>query len=154
MSTTMPKQPVTANSEQKQTQLKQQEMQQAQQLQEQQLQAKAEEERLKREYEESRDEKNRQRDVLVAEIRAAGMGAMTDTNQNMQSDYLDAMKDIRSTEQYQAQTDLQREKESNRMSIESDKSQIERERLQVQREIADKQLQIAQENKNRFDKNK
>jgi len=145
---------VLKDSEQKQTQLKQQEMQQAQQLQEQQLQAKAEEERLKREYEESRDEKNRQRDVLVAEIRAAGMGAMTDTNQNMQSDYLDAMKDIRSTEQYQAQTDLQREKESNRMSIESDKSQIERERLQVQREIADKQLQIAQENKNRFDKNK
>ena len=145
---------VLKDSEQKQTQLKQQEMQQQQQMQEQQLQAKAEEERLKREYEESRDEKNRQRDILVAEIRAAGMGAMTDTNQNMQSDYLDAMKDIRSTEQYQAQTDLQREKESNRMSIESDKSQIERERLQVQREIADKQLQIAQENKNRFDKNK
>jgi hypothetical protein len=145
---------VLKDSEQKQTQLKQQELQQQQQMQEQQLQAKAEEERLKREYEESRDEKNRQRDILVAEIRAAGMGAMTDTNQNMQSDYLDAMKDIRQTEQYQAQTDLQREKESNRMSIEADKSQIERERLQVQREIADKQLQIAQENKNRFDKNK
>jgi hypothetical protein len=145
---------VLKDSEQKQTQLKQQEMQQQQQMQEQQLQAKAEEERLKREYEESRDEKNRQRDILVAEIRAAGMGAMTDTNQNMQSDYLDAMKDIRQTEQYQAQTDLQREKESNRMTIEADKSQIERERLQVQREIADKQLQIAQENKNRFDKNK
>jgi hypothetical protein len=143
---------VLKDSEQKQTQLKQQEMQQQQQMQEQQLQAKAEEERLKREYEESRDEKNRQRDILVAEIRAAGMGAMTDTNQNMQSDYLDAMKEIRSTEQYQSQTDLQREKESNRMSIESDKSQIERERLQVQREIADKQLQIAQENKNRFDR--
>jgi hypothetical protein len=145
---------VLKDSEQKQTQLKQQEMQQAQQLQDQQLQAKAEEERLKREYEESRDEKNRQRDILVAEIRAAGMGAMTDANQNMQSDYIDAMREIRDTEQYQAQTDLQREKESNRMSIESDKSQIERERLQVQREIADKQLQIAQENKNRFDKNK
>jgi hypothetical protein len=143
---------VLKDSEQKQTQLKQQEMQQQQQMQEQQLKAKTEEERLKREYEASRDEKNRQRDILVAEIRAAGMGAMTDTNQNMQSDYLDAMKDIKSTEQYQAQTDLQREKESNRMSIESDKSQIERERLQVQKEIADKQLQIAQENKNRFDK--
>ncbi len=145
---------VLKDSEQKQTQLKQQELQQQQQMQEQQLQAKAEEERLKREYEESRDEKNRQRDILVAEIRAAGMGAMTDVNQNMQSDYVDAMKDIRQTEQYQSQTDLQREKESNRMSIESDKAQIERERLQVQREIADKQLQIAQENKNRFDKNK
>jgi len=142
---------VLKDSEQKQTQLKQQEMQQQQQMQEQQLQAKAEEERLKREFEESRDEKNRQRDILVAEIRAAGMGAMTDTNKNMESDYIDAMKDIRETEQYQSQTDLQREKEVNRMSIETNKSQIERERIQAQREIADKQLQIAQENKNRFD---
>ena len=142
---------VLKDSEQKQTQLKQQEMQQQQQMQEQQIQAKTEEERLKREYEESRDEKNRQRDILVAEIRAAGMGAMTDTNKNMESDYIDAMKDIRETEQYQSQTDLQREKEVNRMSIETNKSQIERERIQAQREIADKQLQIAQENKNRYD---
>jgi hypothetical protein len=69
----------------------------------------------------------------------------------MESDYIDAMKDIRETEQYQSQTDLQREKEVNRMSIETNKSQIERERIQAQREIADKQLQIAQENKNRYD---
>jgi len=61
------------------------------------------------------------------------------------------MADIRQTEQYQAQTDLQRDKETNRMSIESDKSQIEREKIQAQRDIADKQLQIAQENKNKYD---
>jgi hypothetical protein len=63
----------------------------------------------------------------------------------------DAMKDIRETEQYQEQSDLQREKESNRMTIENQRTQLEREKCKNQREIADKQLQIAQENKNKYD---
>jgi hypothetical protein len=69
------------------------------------------------------------------------------------SDYADAMKEIRETEQYQEQTGLQREKETNRMTIENQKNQLERERLQTEREIAEKQLQIAQENKNKYDTN-
>lgn len=142
---------VLKESEAKQKQQKDAEMQQQQQMQEQQIQARSEEERLKREYEESRDEKNRQRDLLVAEIRSAGMGSMVDLNKNSENDFKDAMADIRQTEQYQVQTDLQRDKETNRMSIESDKSQIEREKLQSQREIANMQLQIAQENKNKYD---
>jgi len=142
---------VLKESEAKQKQQKDAEMQQQQQMQEQQIQAKSEEERLKREYEESRDEKNRQRDLLVAEIRSAGMGSMVDLNKNSENDFKDAMADIRQTEQYQVQTDLQRDKETNRMSIESDKSQIEREKIQSQREIANMQLQIAQENKNKYD---
>jgi hypothetical protein len=142
---------VLKSSEAKTMQIKQQEMQQQQQMQEQQLQAQAESERLKRDYEMLESEKNRQRDVLVAEIRAAGMGAMTDLDKNMQSDYQDTMKDIRQTEQYQEQTSLNREKESNRNMLASDKNQIEREKIQAQKEIADKQLQIARENKNRFD---
>ena len=142
---------VLKESEAKQKQQKDAEMQQQQQMQEQQIQAKSEEEKLKREYEESRDEKNRQRDLLVAEIRSAGMGSMVDLNKNSENDFKDAMADIRQTEQYQVQTDLQRDKETNRMSIESDKSQIEREKLQSQREIANMQLQIAQENKNKYD---
>jgi hypothetical protein len=76
---------------------------------------------------------------------------MVDIDQNMQSDFKDAMQDIRSTEQYQDQANLQREKESNRMTIQTQKNQLERERLQTQKEIADKQLQIAQENKNKYD---
>jgi hypothetical protein len=96
-------------------------------------------------------EKDRQRDILVAEIRAAGYGATADVNKNEMSDYADAMKDIRDSDQYRQQTDLQREKETNRMNIESQKNQIEREKLQAQREIANKQLQIAQENKNKYD---
>jgi hypothetical protein len=142
---------VLKDAESKQQQSKQQEMQQQQQMAEQAQQAQAEQEKLKREHEDIQAEKNRQRDILVAEIRASGMGAMVDINKNEESDYVDAMKEIRQTQEYQDQTSLQREKEVNRMNIDSQKNQIEREKLQTQKEIADKQLQIAKENKNKFD---
>jgi hypothetical protein len=142
---------VLKDAEAKQQQSKQQEMQQQQQMQEQAQQAQAAEEKLKREHEDLQAEKNRQRDILVAEIRASGMGAMVDINKNQESDYVDAMKEMRQTQEYQDQTNLQREKEVNRMNIDSQKNQIEREKLQTQKEIADKQLQIAKENKNKFD---
>ena len=138
-------------SEQKQQQQKQQEMQQQQQMQQEQLQKQQEIEQMKIDSEAAENEKNRQRDILVAEIRAAGYGATADVDQNQMSDYRDAMKDIKETEQYQEQTGLQREKETNRMVIENQKSQLEREKLQTEREIAQKQLQIAQENKNKYD---
>ena len=139
------------DSEQKQQQMKQQEMQQQQQMQEQQLQAKAQEEKLKRDFEMAEAEKNRQRDILIAEIKSAGYGSMVDVNKNEQSDYVDAMKEIRASEQYQEQTNLQREKQVNENMRQSQKMDIEREKINVQREIADKQLQIARENKNKYD---
>ena len=142
---------VLKDSEQKQQAQKEQEMQQQQQMQEQQLQKQQEIEQMKIDSTAMEKEKDRQRDILVAEIRAAGYGAVGDVNENQMSDYQDAMKDIRDTEQYQEQTSLQREKETNRMTIESQKGQLEREKIQAQKEIADRQLQIAQENKNRFD---
>jgi hypothetical protein len=138
-------------SEEKTNQIKQQEQQQQQQMQEQMIQAKSEEERLKRDYQATEAEKNRQRDLLVAEIRASGYGATADLNENQQSDFMDQMKDIRESEQYQDQTDMERMKETNRNSLAMQKTQIEREKIQAQKEIADSQLQIARENKNRFD---
>jgi hypothetical protein len=143
---------VLKSAEEKSTQLKQQEMQQQQQMQEQSLQAQAQNEKMKIDSVAAENEKNRQRDILVAEIRAAGMGAMTDVDKNMQSDYQDAMKEIRQTEQYQEQTSLERQKESNRNMLASEKNQIEREKIQAQKEVADKQLQVARENKNKYDK--
>ncbi len=140
-------------SDQKQQAQKQQEMQSQQQMQQEQLQKQQEIEQMKIDSVAAENEKNRQRDILVAEIRAAGYGATGDVDQNQMSDYRDAMKEIRETEQYQEQTGLQREKEVNRMTIENQKNQIERERLQTEREIAEKQLQIAQENKNKYDGN-
>jgi hypothetical protein len=142
---------VLKEAESKQTQQKQPEQQSAQQMQEQQLASQKEQKQMEIDAEATKEEKNRQRDILVAEIRAAGYGSMSDVNKNMESDYVDAMKEIRSTDQYQEQTNLQREKEVNRMNIDSQKNQIEREKIVAQKEIANKQLQIAQENKNKFD---
>ena len=139
------------SSEDKQTQQKQQEMQQQQQMAQEQAKSQQEIEKMKIDAAAAEKEKDRQRDILVAEIRAAGYGAMADVNKNEISDYSDAMKEIRATEQYQSQTDIQREKQINENARQSQKMDIEREKLQAQKEIADKQLQIAQENKNRFD---
>jgi hypothetical protein len=142
---------VLKEAEQKQQQQKQQEMQQQQQMQQEQLQKQQEIEQMKIDATAAEKEKDRQRDILVAEIRAAGYGSMADINQNQESDFREAMKEIRDTQEYQDQASLQREKEVNRMAVESQKGQIEREKIQAQREIADKQLQIARENKNKFD---
>jgi hypothetical protein len=143
---------VLKDSEAKQQQSKQQEMEAQQKMQEDKLKADAEEAKFKREYEEVQKEKDRQTEILVAEIRAAGYGSMADVNANQMSDYQDAMKDIRQTEQYQTQNQLQRDKDATRTMLDRDKNAIEREKLNVQREIADKQLQVAKVNKNKYDK--
>ena len=143
---------VLKDSEAKQQQAKQQEIEAQQKMQEEKLKADAEEAKLKREYEEVQKEKDRQTEILVAEIRAAGYGSMADVNQNQMSDYQDAMKDIRQTEQYQTQNQLQRDKDATRTMLDRDKNAIEREKINMQREIADKQLQIARVNKNKYDK--
>ena len=142
---------VLKSTEQKQQQQKQAEMQQQQQMQEQQLQQQQEIEKMKIDSVAAENEKNRQRDILVAEIRAAGYGAMADIDKNEISDYRDAMKDIKQTEQYQQQTELQRNKQNNDMIKHGQKLSLEEQKLQTQKEIADKQLQIAKENKNKYD---
>ena len=142
---------VLKDSEQKIKAQKDAEMQHQQQMQDQALQAKAQEEKLKAEGAELTAEKNRQRDILVAEIRAAGFGATQDINQNQVSDYNDTLRDIQKSEQFSSQMNLERQKESNRQSSDAQKAQLEREKLQTQQSIADKQLQIARENKNKFD---
>lgn len=140
------------DSEQKQQQQRQQEMQQQQQMQQEQIQSQKEMQQAEQDARAAEAEKDRRKDILIAEIRSAGYGSMQDINENQQSDYLDAMDRIQKTEQYQQQTDLQEEKEINRMNIQNQKSQIEREKIQAQKEIADKQVQIATINKNKYDK--
>ena len=139
-------------SEQKQKEQKEQEMQQQQQMQQEQLQKQQEIEKMKIDANAAEKEKDRRAEILIAEIRAAGYGSMADVNQNEISDYQDAMRDIRQSNQYQMQNQLQRDKEATRTMLDRDKNAIEREKLQVQREIADKQLQVARENKNKYDK--
>jgi hypothetical protein len=138
-------------SEKRMQDQKQQEMQQQQQMQTEQLQSQEKQKQMEIDAASQRDDKMIQKDITVAEIRASGYGAMADVNQNQESDFKDAMKEIRATEQYQQQTDIQRQKQSDDMVRHSQKMDVEQQKLQVQEDIANKQLEIARVNKNKYD---
>jgi hypothetical protein len=138
-------------SEEKSAKIRQEQAQQEQQMQEQQLAAQEKQKQADIQAQAERDNKFIQRDLLVAEIRAAGMGAGVDINQNQMSDYQDALAQIQKQQNYTDTMSFKREQEVNKNRTEAEKLNIERERMNVQKEIADKQLQIARENKNKYD---
>jgi len=139
------------SSEQKNQQIKQQEMQQQQQMQQEQLASQEKQKQMEIQASAERDDKMIQKDITVAEIRAAGYGSMADVNENQMSDFRDAMKEIRETDQYQGQMDIQRQKQSDDMVKHSQKMNVEQQKLQIQQDIANKQLEIARVNKNKYD---
>lgn len=142
---------ILKKTEQKTEMIRQEEMQQQQQMQEQMLQAKAQEEQMKRDFEAGENEKDRQKDILEAQIRSAGYGAMQDIDENKQSDYLDALDRIRKSQEYDNTMSFNREKEVNKSLETREKVAVEREKINAQREIAANQLAIAKENKNKYD---
>tara|TARA_R110001592_G_scaffold126655_4_gene338062 strand:+ start:9335 stop:12088 length:2754 start_codon:yes stop_codon:yes gene_type:complete len=142
---------ILKDAETKTQQQKEAEMQQQQKMQEQQLQAQQQEATAQRQFEQSQNEAEIQKDITVAEIRAAGYGAQSDVDQNMQSDFTDAMKDMRQRDEYREQMNFKKEQASSDNANKRAKMDIDREKLNTQREIADKNLQIARENKNKYD---
>lgn len=131
---------------------RQEQMQHEQQMQEQEMQTRLQEKQMELDAKMQEAEKDRRKDILVAEIKSAGYGAMQDINQNMQSDYMDALDRIQKTEQFQESMNLQNNKETNRMQNDREKAQIEREKLQAQMQMKQMDLSIARENKNKYDK--
>jgi len=130
---------------------REQDMQQQRQMQEQQIQAKQQEEQQKLQVEMQENEKDRQNDIMLAEIKSAGYGSMVDINQNQVSDYQDAMKDIRETTQYREQMNMKREENASKSAMENSRLSVEREKIVASKQIADTKLQIAKENKNKYD---
>ena len=130
---------------------REQDMQQQRQMQEQQIQAKQQEEQQKLQVEMQENEKDRQNDIMLAEIKSAGYGSMVDINQNQVSDYQDAMKDIRETTQYREQMNMKREENASKSAMENSRLSVEREKIAASKQIADTKLQIAKENKNKYD---
>ena len=142
---------ILKSAEEKQQAIRQQEMQQQQAMQEQQINARVEEQRMKMEFEAAEAEKDRQKDLLVAEIKAAGYGSAVDINKNMVSDYQDAIKEIRRSNEFQQQMDLKNKDLGIRETMNNERTAIEREKLATQRDIANKELEIARVNKNKYD---
>jgi len=142
---------VLKSAEQKMQETKQQEQQAQQEMLDKQLQAQAQEKEQQRMFETEENEKDRQSKIVEAQIRAAGYGAMQDQNQNQQSDYIDALREIRATDEYQARMSMQQEQLLAKNTSDREKNIIKREELNTKKEIANKQLQIARENKNKYD---
>jgi hypothetical protein len=142
---------ILKDAETKTQQQKEAEMQQQQKMQERQLQAQQQQAQEQRQFEQAQQEAEIQKDITVAEIRAAGYGAQSDVNQNMESDFSDAMKDMRQRDEYREQMNFKKEQASSENANKRAKMDIDREKLNTQREIADKNLQIARENKNKYD---
>jgi uncharacterized protein YbcI len=138
---------VLKKAEEKALAQKQQEQQAQQQMQQEMIQSQERQKQMDIQFKADQAEKDRQNDILIAEIRAAGYGSMVDLNENKRSDYQDAMENIQKGQQYQDQMNLKRESELTRKEQGRQKLEIEREKLQTQREIANKQLEIARENK-------
>ena len=138
-------------AEQKMQAMKQQEQQAQQEMLDKQLQAQAQEKQADREFQMQEKEKDRQTDIIEAQIRSAGYGAMQDQNKNQQSDYIDALREIRASEEYQGRMAQQEQMNLNNQNATREKANIKREELNVKREIANKQLEIARENKNKYD---
>jgi len=142
---------ILKDSEARITAQRQEEMQQQRQMQEQQLQAQAQEAQMKAQMLQQEADKDRQNDITIAEIRAAGYGAGVDVNENKVNDYQDALKDIQQTTQYREQMNMKREEMVSKSSTEAQKLQVERERIAAQTQISNNQLNIAIQNKNKYD---
>ena len=102
-------------------------------------------------HESQEAEKERRKDILVAEIRASGFGAMQDINENKQSDFRDAMDDMKATSEYQDTVNIQQTKETNRVNENSQKASLKREEMNLKRDLKNQDVQIARENKNQYD---
>ncbi len=142
---------ILKDSETKQRAERQEQQKQQQQMQQQQLQAQAQEKAAEREFQAQQNDANRRKDITVAEIRAASYGGQVDIDQNQQSDFKDAMDDIRRRDEYREQMNFKREESAQKNAVDQAKMNIDREKLATQRDVADTQLQIARENKNRYD---
>jgi len=142
---------ILKGAEEKTNNIRREEMAQQQQMQQEALAAKAEEERMKLEFEAMENEKDRQNDLTIAEIRAAGYGAGFDINQNQMSDYQDAMKQVKEDARYREDISFKKEQAAIKNSMGKSKLDIDREKLATERDIANKQLEIARVNKNKYD---
>jgi len=131
--------------------------------QQQQMQAQQETEKTRQEGENQRLEAelkfkaeqaqlDRQNDLQIAEIRAAGYTGMKDQNLNQQTDYIDTLEYLDKRRAKERDQTIAETRETNRLIEQQTQNDLKRQELQTRKDIADKQLQIALANKNKYDK--
>lgn len=94
---------------------------------------------------------DRQKDIYIAELRAASSTGLVDINKNNQNDYIDTLKYLDDKNNKNEDRIFEREKELNKQISEDKKFQLKKEELQTRKQIAEKQLEVAKANKNKYD---
>ena len=133
--------------------------------QQQQSQAQTESEKMRQEGENKRQEAelrykaeqaqlDRNTEVQVAEIRAAGFTGMKDQNLNQQTDYIDTLEYLDKRRAKDRDQTMAESRETNKMIENQTQNDLQRQEMMTRENIADKQLQIALTNKNKYDKRK
>jgi hypothetical protein len=132
--------------EQKGQERAQQEHQQTQELQQQEAEARKQELQIEQDHDMRMLESKNRTNLMVAEIRAAGYGAMQDIDQNLQSDFQDVLKDLKEDTRYQETMNFNREKEGSKNEVAQRKLDIEEKKVDLAREDSNNKLAIAREN--------
>jgi hypothetical protein len=133
---------------------RQQDQQNQEQLIQMQQQAENERQQQKLAFDAEQKALDRESELQIAEIRAAGYGAMQDIDMNKQSDYLDALEYLDKREAKREDSSLKREALVQKQMSDQTKNQLKREELESRERIAQKELQIATVNKNKYDSKK
>lgn len=145
---------VLKETERKATAQRQEQMQHEEKMKQMEAEQRSKEKQMELDHDALEAEKDRRKDILVAEIRAAGYGAMQDINQNMQSDFRDTMDDIRKRDEFQQVMNFDQSKETMKQQQHREKMDLEREKLQVQKDMKQMDVDIARTNKNKYDAGK
>ena len=138
-------------TERKTAEQRKEQQQHEQQMQEQAQQTALQQKQMEIDADMRKEEMRNRTTLLAAEIKAAGYGAMQDMNANKESDFVDVMNDIRSTDEFQQTMNLSQQKEQSRNSIAAEKNQLAKDKLQAQVTMKQMDVNIARENKNQFD---
>lgn len=109
------------------------------------------EKQMQMEHDDMNKEKDRRNRILEAEIRSAGYAAGFDKDANQQSDFLDFIKQLNSSQEFQEAMNFEKSKESDRTSLHRDKLDIEREKIAATERLKQIDLDIATRNKNKYD---
>jgi hypothetical protein len=138
-------------TERKAEKQRQEQMQHEQQMQEQAQQTAMQQKQMELDAEMRKEEMRNRTTLLAAEIKSAGYGAMQDINQNLQSDYMDAMDKIKETDEFQQVMSFDQQKEGNKNTLAREKNALAKQKLEAQMAMKQMDVNIARENKNRFD---
>jgi len=91
-------------------------------------------------------ESQNRKDIIVAEIRAAGYSGAVDLNDNAQNDYLDNLKVIQDQTEFNQAMGLDRQKETNRLQQARDQANLRREEIAAKLQMKEMDVNIAREN--------